>query len=100
MTIEAGRQARDEGIEQARYQQHAWLGLARERAVEIARREGCVTVNDLRGTLPPLPEGCHHNVWGAVFKCRALKPVGFTQAAHKEAHARLVRIYQLRSAPE
>jgi len=95
MTIEAGRKARDEGIEQAEYQRYEWLRLARQSAIEIARKRGSVTINDLRAVIPPPPSGCHHNVWGAVFRTGALKPTGFTQAAHTAAHARVVRVYQL-----
>jgi hypothetical protein len=95
MSIEEGRQARDEGIENAAYQRSEWLALARAAAIGIARRTGTVTVNDLRKAIPPPPKGTHHNVWGGVFRTRALKPIGHTQVTHLSGHARWVQVHAL-----
>jgi hypothetical protein len=35
---------------------------------------------------------------GAVFKGKQFKAVGFTEATHPQAHARIIRIYQLKES--
>jgi hypothetical protein len=37
----------------------------------------------------------HPSVLGAVFKSKKFTPVGYTEATHKAAHARVVRVYKL-----
>lgn len=92
--LDLGRALRDRGIgmiEQARME---WIEQARDTAERIARKRGTVTISDVRDVMQ-LPEGWHPNTWGAVLKCSRFAPVGFSQARHPAAHARLIRIYQL-----
>jgi hypothetical protein len=37
----------------------------------------------------------HPSVLGAVFRNRSFRRIGFTEASHPEAHARVVRVYAL-----
>lgn len=95
--IAKGRNMRDEALKMIETTRHAWLASARKEAIKIARRRGRVTINDVRAKIT-LPEGLHHNSWGAVLKCKELKAVGYDQAQHPAAHARVVRVYQLAEA--
>lgn len=96
-SISKGRQLRDAAIKVIETTRHDWLSAARKEAVKIARRRGRVTINDVRAKVT-LPKGMHHNSWGAVLKCKELKAVGYDQAHHPAAHARVVRVYQLADA--
>lgn len=90
-----GRQLRDAALSLFETTRKAWLEEARAEAINHARTHGQVTINDVRQKVQ-LPEGVHPNAWGAVLKCKELKPVGFDQAHHPAAHARVVRIYGLK----
>jgi hypothetical protein len=37
----------------------------------------------------------HPSVLGSVFKKKQFQAIGFTEATHPKAHARVVRVYQL-----
>lgn len=92
-----GRKLRDTALSIFETTRKAWLTEARAEAIQIARTRGSVTINEVRKTID-LPAGLHPNVWGAVMKCKELKPVGYAQAEHPAAHARVVRVYQLSEA--
>ena len=96
-SLTEGRKLRDATLGMMETTRHAWLAQARKEAIKIAKRRGSVTINDVRKRVT-LPQGCHHNTWGAVLKCRELEPIGFDQAHHPAAHARMVRVYQLKAA--
>jgi hypothetical protein len=53
-----------------------------------------VCINDIRAQLR-LPAETHPSVLGAVFRSKKFTAVGFTEATHKAAHARVVRVYKL-----
>lgn len=89
-----GRQMRDAALSLFETTRKAWLDQARAEAVNHARTHGQVTINDVRRKIQ-LPVGVHPNTWGAVLKCKELKPIGYDQAHHPEAHSRVVRIYGL-----
>lgn len=92
-----GRALRDGALAIIEVTRKAWLTEARAEAVRIARIKGCVTINDVRETVA-LPDGINPNAWGAVLKCRELTAVGYDQAHHPAAHARVVRVYKLKDA--
>jgi hypothetical protein len=72
-----------------------WIAKARGTAIAIARRAGHVTINDVRKFIE-LPDDYHPNTWGAVLRGDAFEPIGFCQATHPSAHARVVRVYKLK----
>ena len=90
-----GRLLRDTALSLFETTRKAWLEEARAEAIRHASTHGQVTNNDVRQKVQ-LPEGVHPNAWGAVLKCKELKAVGFDQAHHPAAHARVVRIYKLK----
>lgn len=89
-----GRDLRDAQLALFEHRDTEFLCHCRALAVEIARTQGTVCINDIRAQLH-LPAELHPSVLGAVFRSKKFKPVGFTEATHKAAHARVVRIYQL-----
>ncbi len=90
-----GRDLRDAGIARVSIGREEWIAKARSTAVEIAQRAGQVTINDVRKFIE-LPDDYHPNTWGAVLRGDAFEPIGFCQATHPSAHARVVRVYKLK----
>lgn len=71
-----------------------FLTFCREVAVEIAKAAGCVSINEVRERVA-VPAHVHPSVLGAVFRDRRFKAVGYTEATHSAAHARVIRTYTL-----
>lgn len=90
-----GRDLRDAGIAAVSIGREEWIAKARRTAVAIAQRAGQVTINDVRKFID-LPDDYHPNTWGAVLRGDAFEPIGFCQATHPSAHARVVRVYKLK----
>jgi hypothetical protein len=90
-----GRDLRDAGIAAVSIGREDWLAHARSVAIEVAEANGQVTINEVR-ELVELPADNHPNTWGAVFKGDAFEPIGYCQATHPSAHARVVRVYKLK----
>ena len=90
-----GRNLRDAGIAAVSIGREDWIAKARDMAIWIAKQSGQVTINDVR-QLIELPEDFHHNTWGAVLSGDAFEPIGYCQATHPSAHARVVRVYKLK----
>ena len=90
-----GRELRDAGIAAVSIGREDWIAKARSLAVSIAKRSGQVTINDIRQFID-LPDDFHVNTWGAVLRGDAFEPIGYCQATHPSAHARVVRIYKLK----
>jgi hypothetical protein len=90
-----GRNLRDAGIAAVSIGREDWIAKARDMAIWIAKQSGKVTINDVR-QLIDLPDDFHHNTWGAVLRGDAFEPIGYCQATHPSAHARVVRVYKLK----
>lgn len=90
-----GHDLRDAGIARVSIGREEWIAKARGTAIAIARRAGQVTINDVRKFIE-LPDDYHPNTWGAVLRGDAFEPIGFCQATHPSAHARVVRVYKLK----
>ena len=96
-SVKQGREMRDRGLAIMDVTHKAWIDKARKKAVKIARRRGQVSINDIREQME-LPPDLHHNALGAVMRSPELKVVGFEAARHKEARARIIRVYGLKKA--
>jgi hypothetical protein len=91
-----GRVLRDAQLDLFEVRDTEFLQTCRTLAVAVCRRQGTVSINDVRAQVS-LPYNVNPSVLGAVFKDRRrFVPVGYTEAAHREAHARAVRVYRLR----
>lgn len=93
--MKTGKELRDEGISRVSMGREEWISHARDTAVAVAKGSGKVTINDLR-TLLDMPEGFSPNTWGAILRGDQFQPIGYTQATHPSAHARVVRVYTLK----
>lgn len=93
----AGCAMRDHGLAIMEVTHKEWIEKARKKAISIARRRGKASINDVREQME-LPADLHHNALGAVLRSPDLKVVGFETARHKEARARIVRVYGLKEA--
>jgi hypothetical protein len=89
-----GRVLRDSQLALFEQRDTEFLSHCRTIAVEVAQKVGTVSINDIRAQVR-LPAHVHPSVLGSVFKSKRFQAVGFTEAAHKAAHARVVRVYKL-----
>lgn len=70
----------------------------RSRARVLARRNGAVTSDDLRGEAIALGvEPAHPNAWGAIFRGKEWALEGFEPSVHPSNHGRTIRRWSLRS---
>ena len=89
-----GRAVRDAQLCLFEQRDTAFLSHCRALAVDIARTQGTVCINDIRSQVR-LPAHIPPSVLGSVFKSKKFKAVGFTEATHPAAHARVIRVYAL-----
>ncbi len=89
-----GRAIRDSQLALFEQRDADFLARCRTLAVEIAKAQGTVSINDIRARIS-IPAEMNPSVLGAVFKGKKFKACGFTEATHPQAHARIVRIYQI-----
>lgn len=89
-----GQKLRDSQLDFFQVRDEDFLASCRTLAVEVCQRVGTVSINDIRSGIS-LPIGTHPSVFGAVFKDKRFKACGYTEATHPQAHARVVRVYQL-----
>ena len=93
-SVQMGRALRDCQLALFDIRHAEFLDRCRALAVEVCREKGSVSINDIRERIT-VPPGCHPSVFGSVFKNKMFISVGITEAAHPEAHARLIRVYTL-----
>lgn len=95
MGIAEGRARRDVQLALFNVKEGDFLNACRELAVQVAKRQGLVSINDIRKEIE-VPPGVHPSVLGAVFKDKRFYVAGYTQAEHPGAHARIIRVYSLK----
>lgn len=94
-----GRSIRDNQLALFEVRDTEFLSRCRALAVEVCRKQGNVCINDIRARID-LPAGMHPSVLGSVFKNKKFQAIGFTEATHREAHARVIRVYKLIDSQE
>lgn len=97
--LQIGRAIREAQLNLFESRDADFLGRCRTLAIEVARRQGTVSINDIRASIQ-LPAEMHPSVLGAVFKTKQFQACGYTEATHPQAHARVVRVYQLTNQGE
>lgn len=83
------------------------LVRSRQYAVELAEREGCITIDDVRAelervarTIPPRAGIYLPGNWmGSVFKGPSWVRCGYAQSTHKGGHGRMVSVWRRRFSP-
>lgn len=93
--LDLGRALRDAGIRRATRSDSVMrcIQTARDWAESYARRHGRVSINDVRRALDL--EALPANSIGAIFRDKRFQVCGYTQAEHKDAHARTVKVYSI-----
>ena len=94
LNVNLGQQIRDQQLDMFEVRDSDFLNSCRSLAMQIAKRNGEVSINDVRQHLQ-VPAGVNPSVLGEVFRTKAFKKIGMCEANHKEAHARIVRVYAL-----
>ena len=94
LSLEEGRQLKDDGINSVSANNKAFLALMRAEAIRVSTQRGWVTSDDLRVYASQLNiEPNHQNAWGSVFRGPYWKVVGRRKSAVPQAHAREIRIW-------
>lgn len=91
---DTGRAMRDNQLALFQVRDAVFLDVCRAVAIEVIKVRGSVSINDVRARIFIPPE-INPSVLGAVFRNKQFKAVGITEAAHPQAHARIVRVYTL-----
>lgn len=94
-----GRDMRDRQLDIFEQRDHQFLERCRALAMVLCKQNGQVSINDVRQFIE-VPPGVHPSVLGAVFRTKQFKSVGYTEAVHPQAHARVVRVYSLAANKE
>jgi len=97
--LQIGRAIREAQLNLFESRDADFLARCRALAVQVARSQGTVSINDIRASIQ-LPAEMHPSVLGAVFKTKQFQACGYTEATHPQAHARVVRVYQLTNKGE
>lgn len=97
MTPTEGRELRDRNLALFEGTQTEFLEHCRTQAMMIARRQGSVSINDIRLHVQ-IPPGVHPSVLGAVFRPSVFRVIGYTEAIHPAAHSRIVRVFALKDS--
>ena len=92
--LAAGREIRDRQLDLFEQRDHHFLARCRALAVLVCKERGEVSINDIRAIIE-VPPGVHPSVLGAVFRTKQFVKIGLVEANHPQAHARVVRVYQL-----
>ncbi len=67
----------------------------RDLAIAISNRDGQVTSDDLRRAATRLGiEPDHQNAWGAIFRGKRWKPMGYVNSTLPSNHARVIRVWR------
>lgn len=98
-TTQVGQSIRDNQLALFEARDSEFLCRCRTLAVAICEKQGSVSINDIRSHIS-IPDGMHPSVLGAVFRGKQFQTVGFTEASHPQAHARIIRTYQLATKQE
>ena len=92
-----GRRLRDEGKDLVESHNGEFMETIRKVARSIARQQGRVTVDELRGWAKQnglAPK--HQNAWGAVFRGAEWEEIGEQPSSFVTNHARRVRVWRLK----
>lgn len=88
----AGRKRKDAGLAMLEHRNSEWLRAMRRLAELIAVEHGRVCIDDLRSRTHPLPT--HKNAWGAIFKDKCWRRIGFEPSSIPSNHARVVSVWR------
>lgn len=89
-----GQQLRLDGLDRVEDNNERWIHRMRAQAIRVAVAHEVVSSDDLRrwaderGDQPK-----HPNAWGAVFRGKWWKPVGYTKSRYTSNHARRITVW-------
>jgi len=90
-----GLDGKREGLEQVTKNNPDFVTTMRDIAISMSLRWGSVNSDDLRrAALEMSLEPNHPNAWGAVFRGKEWKPIGWKHSRLKSNHARMIRVWR------
>jgi hypothetical protein len=93
--LEESVDQREAGLERVAQNAGDWLSWIRLRARLISAKNGYVSASELRQVADYFNRQPHHpNAWGAVFRGKNWKLVGYKRNAQVSAHARRVGMWK------
>jgi len=100
LNFTASTRARDRGVARVETNSAKWIGLMRDHANWIARKEGQVSADELRWYADELERTglapSHPNAWGAIFRTRNWVECGWVKSRCVSNHARMIRVWRLK----
>ena len=91
-----GQQQKLDGLDSVESNNKRFVRDFRELAVSLAECNGTVTSDDLRKIADKIDVQPNHcNAWGAVWRSKQFKAVGWTQSEIPSCHGRGIRIWAL-----
>lgn len=96
--INAGRQARDEGMGRAAERKQSLLDHARKVAKMLAKQKGIISADDVSEYMEAegISPNALGNASGSLFKGGTFVHVGYTQARRVQSHGRTLKTWRLR----
>ena len=93
--MESGKELKQLGLDLVEEHNKTFVELMREHAIALSRRHGRVTSDDLRAAAARSGiEPDHKNAWGAIFRGKNWKPLGFENSKIPSNHARVIRVWR------
>jgi len=96
--LEEGEERKEKGLAQVEAtdaEGNRWVDRARLEAIRVAKLKGQVTADDLRAWANSRSDFPHHpNAWGAVFRGKAWRAVGYRKSTFKTNNARRIAVWK------
>jgi len=71
-----------------------WLWKARQIAIDICKKHGSATIDDVRRKCPP-PKDTDPRIMGAVFNNKMFEPIDMVNSNRVACHKRPIRVFGL-----
>jgi len=95
LSLPEGQSLKSAGQDLVAGHNEEFVSLMRAEAMRISNGLGYVTSDDLRVYAARIGlEPSHPNAWGAVFKGKGWRSIGYRKSAVPQSHARIIRIWQ------
>ena len=95
MSAQLGLRLKQRGIDAVEESNFDWVSFMRELAQTHSDIYGSVTADNVRNVSEKTARHPKHpNAYGAVFKGKGWKAIGYTQSQHPSNHGRTIRVWR------
>ena len=94
--MKQGQLLKEQGLARVEANNADFISKMRATAYILCRANGNVTADHLRVRARNLNvEPTHPNCWGAIFRSKDFKAIGYTQSTTPSCHGRTIRVWAL-----